>query len=76
MQTFCVSCNGYAWYKTGVVPAQPGLKHDFLTECVRLGHQEGLRVVGYFCVGANTRWGQTHPELSYGISWLLTQGAL
>ena len=23
-------------------------------------------VMGYFCVGANTRWGQTHPDLSYG----------
>jgi len=31
MQTFCVSCNGYAWYKHGAVPEQPGLKHDFLT---------------------------------------------
>ena len=39
MQTFCVSCNGYAWYKNGVVPEQPGLKHDFLTEVVRLGHR-------------------------------------
>lgn len=67
MQTFCVSCNGYAWYKNGVVPQQPGLQHDFLAEAVRLGHKEGLRVMGYFCIGANTRWGQDHPDLSYGI---------
>jgi uncharacterized lipoprotein YddW (UPF0748 family) len=67
MQTFCVSCNGYAWYKKGVVPEQPGLKHDFLTEAVKMGHQQGLRVVGYFCIGANTKWGQDRPELSYGI---------
>lgn len=67
MQTFCVSCNGYAWYKQGVVPEQPGLKHDFLTESVRIGHQQGLRVLGYFCLGANTKWGQDHPDLSYGI---------
>ncbi len=66
MQTFCVSCNGYAWYKNGVVPEQPGLKHDFLTEVVRLGHKNGLRVMGYFCIGSNTRWGQDHPDLSYG----------
>jgi hypothetical protein len=26
IQTFIVSCNGYAWYKNGVVPEQPGLK--------------------------------------------------
>ena len=37
IQTFAVSCNGYAWYKGGIVPPQPGLKHDFLTEVVRLG---------------------------------------
>ena len=67
MQTFCVSCNGYAWYKNGVVPEQPGLKHDFLTEAVRLGHNEGLRVMGYFCVGSNTRWGQDNPDLTYGV---------
>jgi hypothetical protein len=66
IQTFAVSCNGYAWYKGGIVPPQPGLKHDFLTEMVRLGHQRNLRVMGYFCVGANTRWGQQHPDLSYG----------
>jgi len=66
IQTFCVSCNGYAWYKGGVVPAQPGLKHDFLPEMVKLGHQERMRVMGYFCVGANTLWGQSHPDLSYG----------
>jgi len=66
IQTFCVSCNGYAWYKGGIVPPQPGLKHDFLTEVVRLGHAKGMRVMGYFCVGANTLWGQKHPDLSYG----------
>jgi len=67
IQTFCVSCNGYAWYKGGVVPEQPGLQSDFLKEIVRLGHKEGMRVMGYYCVGANTLWGQNHPDLSYGI---------
>jgi hypothetical protein len=66
IQTFCVSCNGYAWYRNGPVPAQPGLKHDFLPEVVRLGHQRGMLVLGYFCAGSNTRWGQDHPDLSYG----------
>jgi len=66
IQTFAVSCNGYAWYKGGAVPEQPGLSHDFLPEMVRLGHARGMRVMGYFCVGANTRWSEAHPELSYG----------
>ncbi|MBM4154367.1 MAG: hypothetical protein FJ221_04995 [Lentisphaerae bacterium] len=66
IQTFAVSCNGYAWYKGGAIPAQPGLKHDFLPEVVRLGHAKGMKVMGYFCVGANTRWGMEHPDLSYG----------
>ena len=67
IQTFAVSCNGYAWYKDGVVPTQPGLKYDFLTEMVKLGHKENMMVFGYFCVGANTRWGQLHPDQSYGV---------
>ncbi|WP_111709394.1 alpha-amylase family protein [Lutibacter citreus] len=66
IQTFAVSCNGYAWYKGGEVPEQPGLKTDFLTEMVKLGHKENMKVFGYFCVGSNTRWGLEHPELSYG----------
>jgi len=66
IQTFCVSCNGYAWYKDGAVAEQPGLKHDFLRDVVRLGHREGMRVMGYFCASANTRWGLDHPDLSYG----------
>ncbi len=40
IQTFSVSCNGYAWYKNGVVPEQPGLKYDFLTDMV--GKQTSL----------------------------------
>lgn len=65
IQTFCVSSNGYAWYKNGVVPEQPGLKHDFLREVVKLGHAEGMLVMGYFCIGSNTRWGKENPTLSY-----------
>lgn len=67
IQTFAVSCNGYAWYKNGCVPVQPGLKHDFLTEMVQLGHARKLQVMAYFCIGANTLWGEQHPDLSYGI---------
>ncbi|MFO1490957.1 MAG: hypothetical protein U1F77_11230 [Kiritimatiellia bacterium] len=67
IQTFCVSCNGHAWYKNGVVPEQPGLRHDFLPEMVRLAHRENMLVMGYFCAGANTRWGRMHPDLSYGF---------
>ncbi|MFA6562923.1 MAG: alpha-L-fucosidase [Verrucomicrobiia bacterium] len=67
IQTFAVSCNGYAWYRNGVVPEQPGLKHDFLREVVKLGHTKRMLVMGYFCIGANTLWGQQHPDLSYGF---------
>lgn len=66
IQTFIVSCNGYAWYKNGVVPEQPGLKYDFLPEMVKLGHEEGIKVMGYLCIGSNTRWGKEYPEYSYG----------
>jgi hypothetical protein len=63
--TFAVSCNGYAWYKNGIVPAQPGLKHNFLTDIVRLGHEQGMKVFGYFCFGANWLWLQNNPLENY-----------
>jgi hypothetical protein len=66
IQTFAVSCDGYAWYQGGKVPPQPGLRHDFTTRLVKLGHGRGMKVMGYFCVAANTRWGKEHPDLSYG----------
>ena len=66
IQTYCVSCNGYAWYQGGRVPPQPGLRSDFLPEIVRLGHAADMAVIGYFCIGANQLWGQRHPEQSYG----------
>lgn len=65
IQTFAVSCNGYAWYKNGFVPEQPGLKHDFLREMVRLGHKENMLVFGYFCAAANVKWVMDHPDLNY-----------
>ncbi|MEW6071111.1 MAG: hypothetical protein AB1726_00770 [Planctomycetota bacterium] len=66
IQTFAVSCNGRSWYKDGVVPAQPGLARDFLPEVVKLGHARGMKVMGYFCAGANALWAEEHPDLSYG----------
>jgi alpha-L-fucosidase len=66
IQTFVLSCNGYAWYKGGPIPEQPGLKSNFLTDVVRLGHEQHLLVMGYYCVGANSLWGQRHPDQSYG----------
>lgn len=66
IQTFAVSKNGYAWYKDGVVPEQPGLEHDFLREVVRLGHAEGMLVMGYFVIATNPRWGRENPDYSYG----------
>jgi hypothetical protein len=67
IQSFAVSCNGYAWYKDGFIPEQPGLKHDFLTELVKLGHKEGMKVFGYYCIGSNTRYGLENTEESYGV---------
>lgn len=66
VHSFGVSCNGYAWYKGGNVPPQPGLKHNLLPEMVRIGNERGMKVFAYFCVGANTKWGLDNPELSYG----------
>jgi hypothetical protein len=65
IQSFAVSSNGYAWYKNGIIPEQPGLKHDFLTEQVRIARQKNMKVIGYFCVGANNKWEEDHPDLCY-----------
>lgn len=65
VHSFGVSCNGYAWYKNGIVPEQPGLKYDFLTEMVKIGRRKNIKVFGYFCVGANNKWEKDHPDLSY-----------
>ncbi len=64
IQTFCVSCPGYAWYRSRVAPVQPGMEGDFLKDLTALGHGAGMKVMGYFCVGANTHWSRTHPGLS------------
>ncbi len=67
IQTFCVSCCGYAWYRSRVPPVMLGMKGDFLREITSLGHDAGMRVLGYFCIGANSYWGETHPALSHGV---------
>jgi hypothetical protein len=63
IQVFCVSYNGYAWYPSKTVPQQPGLKGDFLGRMVELGHRRGMKVMGYFCLGANPRWENEHRNL-------------
>jgi hypothetical protein len=35
---------------------------------VRLGHAADMQVMGYFCIGSNTRWGLENPDLSYGAT--------
>jgi uncharacterized lipoprotein YddW (UPF0748 family) len=62
IQTFCVSCPGYAWYRSEAAPVQPGMQGDFLKEITALGHAAGMRVMGYFCIGANAHWSETHPH--------------
>jgi hypothetical protein len=64
IQTFCVSYNGYAWYPSEVAPVTPGLKHpSFLGDMVQLGHKAGMRVMGYYTLGANPYWEARNPEL-------------
>ena len=67
IQTFCVSCPGYAWYRSEVAPVQPGMQGDFLKELVELGHGAGMRVMGYFCIGANSYWNEKRPDLSHNF---------
>jgi hypothetical protein len=66
INAFTVSCNGYAWYKGGFVPPQPGLKYDFFPDVIRLARKKNMLVAGYYCIAANSKWGLDHPDLSYG----------
>jgi hypothetical protein len=67
IQTFCVSCCGYAWYRSDAAPVEPGMEGDFLKAITALGHAAGMRMMGYFCIGANAYWSQTHPDLSHNL---------
>jgi hypothetical protein len=65
IQTFVLSCNGYAWYKGGPIPEQPGLQHDFLTELAQLAHQKRMLVFGYYPLDVNILYGEQHPDERY-----------
>ena len=66
IQTFCVSYNGYAWYKNSTVaPVLPAMTHDFLPEITELAHRAGMLCVGYFNLSSNPVWKAQHPEAAY-----------
>lgn len=69
IQTFCVSYNGYAWYKDSTVaPVTPDMTSDFLPEITDLAHREGMRCLGYFCLASNPVWKAQHPETVYAYA--------
>jgi hypothetical protein len=68
MQTFCVSYNGHAWFPSDVAPVTPGLRGNFLQEQVEEGHRLGMKVMGYFCLGANPVWAANRdPRTWHGV---------
>jgi len=69
IQSFCVSHNGYAWYDSDIALRTPGMRGSFLGELTALGHDAGMRVMGYFSPGANGYWQVTRPELSHRPVW-------
>ena len=62
IQTFCVSCCGYAWFRSDVAPVQPGMKGDFLKEVTHLGHKHGMKALELLKVEC-VLW-------RFGVSWL------
>lgn len=69
IQTFCVSYNGYAWYRdSAVAPVTPDMTSDFLPELTDLAHRQDMRVLGYFCFGANPVWKAQHPDSVYAYA--------
>ena len=70
VHSFGVSCNKYAWYKGGkVVPPQPGLKYDLLTEMVKIGKEKNIKVFAYFLC-----WSQ--HKVGLGASGIVLRNAI
>ncbi len=63
IQTFAVSCNGYAWYKNGVVPEQPGL----LTCLAHWNRQDATSVVPQALDAGVGLYGFTRPRTDGGL---------
>lgn len=63
IQTFCVSLNGYAWFRGDAVPIQPGLPDNFLQQLTSLAHERDMQVMGYFCLASNPRWEKDNSGL-------------
>ncbi|MDR1817012.1 MAG: hypothetical protein LBR07_02300, partial [Puniceicoccales bacterium] len=64
LSTFAVPFHGLAWFRSEVAPVNPGLKHDFLPEMVRLGERHGIKVFAYINVAANRFWSAQYPAES------------
>lgn len=70
IQSFCVSHNGYAWYKSRLAPQTPGMNEQgFLERLTELGHASDMRVMGYFSPGANGAWQRSSPDYSHVDIW-------
>jgi hypothetical protein len=65
IQSFCVSHNGYAWYKSDVAPRMPTMPGSFFSELAEAAKKEDMRVMGYFSPGANEYWRKTYPDYSH-----------
>jgi len=65
IQSFFVSHNGYAWYDSDIFPRTPGMTSNFMQTLTQLGHDEGMRVMGYFSPGANAHWRMIQPAYSH-----------
>lgn len=62
--TFGTTYNGYAWYDSKLAPKAEGLKRDFLAETVELGHEAGMEVFAYTCLGDNQMLISKKPEIA------------
>jgi len=62
--TFGTTYNGYAWYDSKIAPKAVGLKGDFLNETTNLGHEMGMTVYAYVCLGDNPWLISKNPEIA------------
>lgn len=64
VQSFYVTHNGYAWYRSDIAPTTPGPGARFFEQLATISADAGMRVMGYFSPGASLSWHKQHPDLS------------
>ena len=60
---------GHAWCKGAAAPRTPGQAGDLIGDLTRQGHDEGMRMMGYFIIDVKGSWAAQHPDPRHARRW-------